>query len=109
MSIGVPSITRYITQQRPGLVSIPASTCLGFRVLLRSYSWYPYTDTLLTVLVQITVETGTYHCSTNRLKVPSPAARSVRYSIHHVFFVSITALTIGFMQIVWIALAIPLP
>ena len=51
-----------------GLASIPVSTCLGFRVLLRSYSWYVYTDTLSTVLIQITVVTETHHCNTNMLR-----------------------------------------
>ena len=49
-----------------GLVSIPVSTCIGFRVLLRSYSWYVYTDSLSIVLIQMTVEAETHHCRTNR-------------------------------------------
>ena len=35
-----------------GLMSIPVRTCIVFRVLLRSYSRYVYTDSLSIVLMQ---------------------------------------------------------
>ena len=99
----------YDTAVPRGSASIPVSTCIGFRVLLRPYSWYVYPDTLSILLMQTTAETETHDCPTSRLRVPSPTARSVQYSIHHVFLISITTVAVGFIQIIWIVLAIPPP
>ena len=72
---GVPHVHRgsfdyqvYDPATPRGLMSIPVSTCIGFRVLRRSYSWYVNTDSLSIVLMQATVETETHHCRTNRLE-----------------------------------------
>ena len=72
---GVPHVHRgsfdyqvYDPATPRGLMSIPVSTCIGFRVLPRSYLWYVNTDSLSIVLMQATVETETHHCRTNRLE-----------------------------------------
>ena len=57
-----------------GLASIPVSTYLGFRALLRSYLWYVYADTLSIILMRTTVETGAHHCRRSR---PKPLSGSI--------------------------------
>ena len=79
-----------------GSASIPVSTCLGFRVLFHSYSWYVHTGTLSTVPVQAAVETEAHHCRTSRLKLPSPTEMPVQYSTHHDFFILVTAVVVRF-------------
>ena len=79
-----------------GLMSIPMSTCIGFRVLLRSYLWYVNTETLSVVLIQhqskrkriIAVQSGL---------IPSPTVRSVQELIHQAFSISIAAVAVVFI------------
>ena len=80
-----------------GSASIPVSTCLGFCVLFRSYTWYVHTGTISTVSVQTAVEIEAHHCRTSRLKLPSPTEMSVQYSTHHAFFISVTAVVVRFI------------